>query len=155
LICQHIDDGELFECAGNRYAMLIPRDQTRCLEAVLETVMPGGSTPPNAHETFVQLYVLLAGSARLRIGSEIREVQSPSVAFIPKQTVHCIENTGGVPLRYLYVSIWPGAIPAEEDRPWREICARMIADYAERGFPNGPSPATDVPKGGYSSSTPR
>jgi hypothetical protein len=33
--------------------MLISRDDTGCLEAVMETVEPGRSTPPNAHTTFV------------------------------------------------------------------------------------------------------
>lgn len=56
MICRTLDEGEQFHCAGNLYTMLIPRDDTCCFEAALESVAPGGATPPNAHATFVQMY---------------------------------------------------------------------------------------------------
>lgn len=135
MICRCLHEGEKFECAGNLYSMLIPRDETRCLEAALETVAPGQSTPPNAHESFVQLLVMFSGKARVHIGSESSEVPAPAVAFIPRRASHFVESVGQEPLQYMYVSIWPGPMPPEEDRPWHEVCARMIAEYAERGFP--------------------
>jgi mannose-6-phosphate isomerase-like protein (cupin superfamily) len=135
MICRSLEDGEEFECAGNLYRMLIPRDDTRCLEAVLETVAPGKATPPNAHASFVQLFVFFSGKGRVHIDGQVSDIQSPGVAFVPMNTTHWVENDGGVPLAYMYVSIWPGRMPADEDLPWREVCARMIAEYAERGFP--------------------
>ena len=135
MICQSIHDGEEFQCAGNSYRMLVPRDSTRCLEAVLETLEPGSSTPSNAHETFVQLLVFLKGKGRVHIDHKIREVETPTIAFIPRNTIHFVENVGDEDLSYMYISIWPGVIPPVEDKPWREICAEMISDYALRGFP--------------------
>ena len=74
MICRRLDEGEQFWCAGNVYTMLIPRDDTRCFEAVLETVQPGKATPPNAHETFVQMYFVVCGHARVHIGGDVREI---------------------------------------------------------------------------------
>ena len=73
MICLGLDEGEPFWCAGNLYSMLIPRDVTKCFEAVLETVEPGRATPPNAHDTFAQLYVLLRGTGRLYVADEVRD----------------------------------------------------------------------------------
>ena len=135
MICRPLSAGEEFECAGNRYRMLVPRDDTRCLEAVLETVAPGKSTPPNAHQSFVQLFVFFSGKGRVHINGAATELEAPGVAYVPLNTEHYVENTGDQPLEYMYVSIWPGPMPEEEDKPWREVCARMISEYAQRGFP--------------------
>jgi mannose-6-phosphate isomerase-like protein (cupin superfamily) len=134
MICRRLDEGEEFWCAGNLYRMLIPRDDTRCFEAVLETVQPGGATPPNAHDTFVQMYFVVRGKARVHIGGEVRETAAPAVAFVPQRTQHHVENPGDEPLEYVYVSIWPGAIPVEDGHTWQEARDSMVQMYAARGY---------------------
>jgi len=134
MICRRLDEGEQFWCAGNLYTMLIPRDETSCFEAVLETVQPHDATPPNAHDTCVQMYFLVRGRARVHIGGQVRDIPAPGVAFIPLRTQHHVENTGDEPLEYIYVSIWPGAIPAEDGLTWREARDRMVQAYADRGY---------------------
>lgn len=141
MIALRLSEGETFDCAGNLYTMLIPRDETSCLEAVLESVAPGASTPPNAHETFVQLYFLVRGRARVFVGEESRDLEAPGVAYIPKRTMHHVINIGSETLDYIYVSIWPGELPESENRPWREVSARMVSEYADRGFPAKAEPA--------------
>jgi mannose-6-phosphate isomerase-like protein (cupin superfamily) len=135
MICQRIDEGEQFWCAGNLYTMLIPRDETRCFEAVLETIEPGVVTPPNAHQNFVQMYFIVSGKARVWIGTETKDTSGPAVAFIPQNTNHYVKNVGDVPLRYIYVSIWPGVIPESDGRQWRESVEAMVKMYASRGYP--------------------
>jgi len=137
MICRSVQEGEEFQCAGNTYRMLVPRDATGCAEAVMETLEPGKSTPPNAHETFVQLFVFLQGKGRVHIGGDVRETEAPAVAFVPRNKTHYVTNVGDRELSYVYISIWPGTIPDDEDRPWREVCAEMISEYALRGFPPG------------------
>ena len=134
MICRALDDGERFMCAGNLYTMLIPRDDTRCFEAVLESVAPGHATPPNAHATFVQMYFVVAGRARIHIGGESSEPTAPAVAFIPLNTQHHVENIGDSTLQYIYVSIWPGKIPPEDGLQWREACDDMIRGYESKGY---------------------
>jgi mannose-6-phosphate isomerase-like protein (cupin superfamily) len=135
MICHRVDEGEKFWCAGNLFNMLIPRDATKCLEAVLETIEPGITTPPNAHESFVQVYFIVSGSAQVWIGEETQQTSGPAVAFIPQNTNHYVKNIGDIPLQYVYVSIWPGAIPESEGHQWRESMEAMVKAYASRGYP--------------------
>ena len=132
-----VAEGEPFRCAGNFFKMLLPRDEGECCEVVLETVGPGHSTPPNQHATFVQIYVILRGEAKVTIGPETRTVRAPAVAFIPKDTNHFVSNeSSGTDVEYLYVSIWPEGIPAaEKDGGWRQVYARLIQEYSDRGYP--------------------
>lgn len=130
-------EGEAFRCAGNVFQMLLPRDEGDCCEVVLQTVGPGHSTPPNQHATFVQIYVILRGEAKVTIGGETRTVRAPAVAFIPKETNHFVSNeSSGADVEYLYVSIWPEGIPAvEKDGGWRQVYARITQEYSDRGYP--------------------
>ncbi|HEY7392185.1 MAG TPA: hypothetical protein VH640_26945 [Bryobacteraceae bacterium] len=59
--------------------MLIPKNKTSSFEAMLETIEPGRATPLNAHVTFVQMYFIVSGGARVYIGNESREVTGPAV----------------------------------------------------------------------------
>jgi mannose-6-phosphate isomerase-like protein (cupin superfamily) len=135
MICQRIEEGEQFWCAGNLYTMLIPRDATQSFEAVLETIEPGITTPPNAHENFAQMYFIVSGKARVWIGEESKETSGPAVAFIPQNTNHYVKNIGDAPLKYIYVSIWPGTIPESDGREWRSSVKAMVKMYASRGYP--------------------
>ncbi len=114
MICVQLNEGEAFHCAGNLYRMLIPRDSTGCLESALEVVAPGGATSPNMHESFVKIYSIFSGIARLYIGDEYRDVSAPAVAFVPRRTNHWVENRGNHPLEYVYTSIWPGQMPPKK-----------------------------------------
>lgn len=135
MICQKIEEGEQFWCAGNLYTMLIPRDATKCFEAVLENIEPGITTPPNAHKNFAQMYFIVSGDARVWIGDECTDTSGPAVAFIPQDTNHYVKNIGTTRLRYIYVSIWPGTIPESDGRNWRESVDEMVRMYASRGYP--------------------
>jgi mannose-6-phosphate isomerase-like protein (cupin superfamily) len=138
MICRRLDEGEQVLCAGNLYTMLIPRDDTQCFEAALESVAPGRATPPNAHATFVQMYFVVAGRARIHIGGETTEIAAPAVAYVPLNKQHHVENIGDSDLQYIYVSIWPGKIPLEDGLQWREACDAMIRAYDSKGYPAQP-----------------
>ena len=135
MICQRIDEGEQFWCAGNLYTMLIPRDATKCFEAVLETIEPGIVTPPNAHENFAQMYFIVSGKARVWIGDETTDTYGPAIAYIPQKTNHYVKNIGDDPLQYIYVSIWPGTIAESDGREWRKSVEAMVEMYTARGYP--------------------
>jgi mannose-6-phosphate isomerase-like protein (cupin superfamily) len=116
--------------------MLLPRDLTQSCEVVLEKVAVGKKTPPNAHPTFQQIYIILAGEGNITIGDDTRHVVAPAVAFIPKNTHHQVMNTGPVEFQYLYVTVWPDGIPRQEiEGGWQKIYADMKQEYSERGYP--------------------
>jgi mannose-6-phosphate isomerase-like protein (cupin superfamily) len=100
----------------------------------METIAPGRATPTNAHATFVQMYFMVSGKARVHVGGGTKETSGPAVAFIPLNTQHHVENIGDVPLQYIYVSIWPGEIPVEDGRQWSEARDAMVRYYESRGF---------------------
>jgi hypothetical protein len=116
-------EGDPFRCAGN--------------ESVLQMVRPGASTPSNSHETFMQVYLIWSGEADVFIGAESRRVSAPAVAFIPPKTEHWVTNVSSEQeLHYLYISVWPEGIPAEESQGgWRQVYAKIIDSYASRGYP--------------------
>jgi len=129
-------EGERFPCAGNEYVMLLPRDVTDCCEVVLEDIAAGSETPPNVHSTFNQVFIVLQGEAEISIGNDKRQISAPAVAYVPNNTNHSVRNVGAVNLRYIYITIWPKGIPADEKLGgWKEACAAMVREYAERGYP--------------------
>ena len=136
MYCKTFGESETFSCAGNEYAMLLPRDETNCAEIVMEKIAVGGRTPPNAHSTFVQAFIILQGQAEVTIGDGTRRVSAPAVAFIPRNTNHFVVNAGQSELHYIYISMWPEGIPrAEREGGWKRVYADMIQEYADRGYP--------------------
>ena len=134
---RQFSEGERFRCAGNEFVMLLPRDETGACEAVLQMVRPGGLTPKNSHETFMQIYLIWSGEARIFIGAESRQVRAPAVAFVPPNTVHWVENVSlDRELHYIYISVWPNGIPPEEfEGGWKSVYAKIIDSYVSRGYP--------------------
>jgi quercetin dioxygenase-like cupin family protein len=137
---KQFEQGDGFRCAGNDFVMLLPRDETRACEAVLQIVRPGATTPSNTHEKFMQIYLIWSGSAKVFIGDDVKEVTAPAIAFVPPKTIHWVENLSAEnELRYLYISVWPDGIPHEEfDGGWRNVYGKIIDEYVERGFAVNP-----------------
>ena len=63
------------------------------------TVPPGGATAEHYHRVTEELYLITAGTGRLRIGDEEREVVAGDCAVIPPGARHKIWNTGEEPLK--------------------------------------------------------
>ncbi len=62
------------------------------------TVPVGGATTAHLHPVAEELYFFTAGTGRLRIGAQEREVRPGDCAVIPPGTDHKLWNTGDVPL---------------------------------------------------------
>ncbi|HXE08183.1 MAG TPA: cupin domain-containing protein [Acidobacteriaceae bacterium] len=144
MFIQQFSEGEPFRCAGNEFIMLLPREASGACEVVLQMVAPGGTTPPNSHETFQQVYLIWSGEAEIFLGKESRRVTAPAVAFVPARTEHWVRNLSAHrELHYLYISVWPDGIPAEEiEGGWKQVYAKIIDTYASRGYPPEGKPAT-------------
>ena len=135
MYCKSLSEGERFRCAGNEYLMLLPREMTDCCEVVLEKVAPGRRTPPNAHPTFNQIYIVLSGEAEITIGERTYRISAPAVAYIPQNTNHYAVNLGAVELQYLYVTVWPHGIPDKEKAGgWRQAYVDIVQEYVDRGY---------------------
>lgn len=58
------------------------------------TVAPGESTAAHYHRESEELYLVTAGSGRVRLGEEWREVRPGDCVVIPAGEVHELLNTG-------------------------------------------------------------
>src|SRR3954447_15541697 len=57
-------------------------------------VQPGQRTTPHYHPLTEEIYYLLEGTGRMRIGDEVLDVQPGDAIAIPPGAVHTIQNTG-------------------------------------------------------------
>lgn len=65
------------------------------------TLPPGGATSAHFHRLTEELYFVTAGTGRLRVGEEEREVAPGDCVTIPAGMEHKLWNTGEVPMKLL------------------------------------------------------
>jgi mannose-6-phosphate isomerase-like protein (cupin superfamily) len=90
-----LDGSTIRELAGR---VSLPTDNQSLAEA---TVPAGGATAEHYHVVSEELYFFTAGSGRLRVGDEYRDVGAGECVVIPPGAIHKLTNTGGEPLRLL------------------------------------------------------
>ncbi len=86
------DGSTIREAAGQ---VSLPARNQSLAEA---TIPVGGATTAHYHHVAEELYLFTAGSGRLRIGDEERDVGPGDCALIPPGAEHKLHNTGDVPL---------------------------------------------------------
>ena len=65
---------------------------------------PGKAVGEHSTEGYEEVLIVLTGSGEMRVaGGGTLSLAPGVVAYCPPQTTHDVVNTGGVPLRYLYV----------------------------------------------------
>lgn len=82
-------------------------------------VEPGASQVVHSHEP-EQVYVVVAGEGRMRVGDEERELSAGDAVHVPPNTEHGIENTGNDVLEY--VSAATPVIPSERVEEFYDDC---------------------------------
>ncbi len=70
------------------------------LAATWVDVAPGGRQIPHDHPE-VQIYIIVAGRGRMRVGDELRDVSAGELIHVPSGLKHGIENTGTGVLSYV------------------------------------------------------
>lgn len=93
--------------AGHTVRWLVPNAQKNCLEPILVTLAPGGSTyEENPHEGEEFGYVL-QGSISLYIGDRKHKVRRGDSFCFKPASVHYIKNTGKTEARLIWVATPP------------------------------------------------
>ncbi len=90
-----LDGSEIREWAG---AVSLPAANQSLAEA---TVPVGAATAEHHHRATEELYLVTAGTGRLRIDGEERDIGPGDCALIPPGAAHSVANTGAEPLRIL------------------------------------------------------
>ncbi|MGI9105914.1 MAG: cupin domain-containing protein [Pyrinomonadaceae bacterium] len=90
---------------GSEIRPLIDRTTSEIeLCSLAEEVLPvGASVGRHHHVETEEIYYLLAGRGRMTVATETREVAAGDAVFIPRGTIHTLENTGDEPMRLLLV----------------------------------------------------
>ena len=76
-------------------------------------VKPGGILSLQSHHHRAEHWIVVEGTARVTIGSEVRLVTENQSVFIPLGTVHRMENPGKVPM--VLIEVQTGSYLGEDD----------------------------------------
>jgi mannose-6-phosphate isomerase-like protein (cupin superfamily) len=87
-----LDGSTIRELAGR---VSLPSAHQSLAEA---TVPVGGATAEHYHPLSEELYFFTAGTGRLRVGDEERDVRAGECVVIPPGAAHTLVNTGDEPL---------------------------------------------------------
>jgi len=64
-------------------------------------VEPGVTTEPHEHQDTEEVYYIINGLGKVRIGEEEEEVGEGDAIYIPPARAHSLTNTGSYPLRFV------------------------------------------------------
>jgi mannose-6-phosphate isomerase-like protein (cupin superfamily) len=82
--------------------LLAPRNSCIRNQTLAEARLPSGaSTTAHRHVKTEEIYYLLEGRGRMRVGEETRDVAAGDAVAIPPGAVHQITNMGGTVLKFL------------------------------------------------------
>ena len=90
---------------GSEIRPLIDRTTASIEQCSLaEEVLPAGkSVQSHYHTATEEVYYILQGEGRMTVGSEVRMVAAGDAVFIPRGSIHTLENTGETPMTILLV----------------------------------------------------
>jgi mannose-6-phosphate isomerase-like protein (cupin superfamily) len=95
---------------GDRVTIKADTEKTNGAMTVLELVIAARSGPPlHTHLREDELWYVLEGDFRFKTGDAMLQVSPGGMAFGPRRTPHCFQNTGEVPGRLLVVTAPSGA----------------------------------------------
>ena len=89
------DGSEIRELAG------VPSGNSVNQSLAEAVVPPGGETVEHYHRTSEEIYLFTAGTGRLRLGEEERDVRDGDCVVIPPGVRHKLWNPSGEPLMLL------------------------------------------------------
>jgi mannose-6-phosphate isomerase-like protein (cupin superfamily) len=82
--------------------LLAPRNSCIAKQSLAEArIAPGSATAAHYHVETEEIYYILQGRGRMKIGEDVSEVGPGDAIAIPPGAVHTITNTGEIELRLL------------------------------------------------------
>jgi mannose-6-phosphate isomerase-like protein (cupin superfamily) len=82
--------------------LMHPAQHCNRLQSLAEaTVQPGARTALHRHRATEEIYHISRGRGRMTLGESVFDVKPGDTICIQPGIPHCIENTGGEPLRIL------------------------------------------------------
>jgi mannose-6-phosphate isomerase-like protein (cupin superfamily) len=82
--------------------LMHPGVHGNAMQSLAEASVPvAGATAPHRHRVSEELYFILAGRGRMRLGDAEFIIEPGDTILIPPGTVHCLHNIGDETLRLL------------------------------------------------------
>lgn len=103
--------GQKFENAGIKINVLIPKEETGCLEIIQENFYPGLEDSVKIHEDKEEIYFITKGIGVVKINEEQDSVKEGDLIIIPRNSKHSTKNNGKGELIYLCISIFSKCCP--------------------------------------------
>ena len=110
--------------------LVMDRADAATSEVFIVQMAPGEAPPLHQHDDTEQIFYVLQGRGRLRIGAQqaTYAVAPGDVVRIPPATLHSIECVGDATLRYLAIDCFVGGRPSVEPT-WeshvRTVCSQQ------------------------------
>ena len=96
---------------GDIPATVAPR--FRCLETItyvsLAKLQPGLSYEPHSHADHEEIYYIIGGKGKIKIGGEVARFRDGDAIYIPRGTLHSITNDGEEMVEFLAFGGFIGA----------------------------------------------
>jgi len=80
---------------------------TRNLWVGISKIDPGNSSNEHSHDDLEEIFYVVAGHGRIRVGDEEEPIEAGSCIYIPTDTPHQLINTGDETLKVLAVTSPP------------------------------------------------
>ena len=103
---EHEVEGERFPPPHARVIKHLVAPWTLCatkLWAGVTIIEEGSSSNPHLHDDAEEIFYVISGAGRVKVGEEEEDIGPGSCIFIPPKTLHQLMNTGNVELKVLAV----------------------------------------------------
>ncbi len=101
---RHLDNVRAFTTKDGSQIRELLAHRNSCIrqQSLAEARLPrGGATTPHYHPRSEEIYFILSGQGRMRIGKDERDVGPGDAIAIPPGEIHTIANTGTTTLTFL------------------------------------------------------
>jgi len=103
-------EGKSFQALGITWAFKALGEQTGgTLETIVVVFPPSVQLPTHVHRQFDEAIYVLEGRLTVQVGDRTVTVRAGSFAFVPRGTVHRVENRGTSPAKIL---LWEAPAPS-------------------------------------------
>ena len=120
-------EGKSFEALAITWTFKALSEQTGgTLEAIELAFPPGGQLPPHLHRQFDEAIYVAEGELTVQAGDRTANMRAGSFAYIPRDTVHRVENTGTSSAKIL---LWETPAPGID---------KMMEELDQLQLPPGP-----------------
>lgn len=87
---------------GGPLQLALRGSQTGGSVTALENIVAPGEGPPlHTHDEQDEIWFVVEGDLRFRLGDDVVAAPTGSWAFVPRRTAHCFQNAGTSPARIL------------------------------------------------------